>query len=90
MIHILLTVLGVAAVLAGPAKGEELVRCNVSSRDQWLPEAEMRARIIALGYKIDVFKKTAGDCYEIYGRFEGRRVEVYFHPVTGERVKASH
>lgn len=90
MIQILLAVLGLAAVLPGPAKGEELVRCNVSPQDQWLPEAAMRTRIIALGYTIDVFKKTTGNCYEIYGRFEGKRVEVYFHPVTGERVKASH
>jgi hypothetical protein len=49
----------------------------------------MRSRIVALGYKIDVFKKTAGGCYEIYGRRAGKRVEAYFHPITGHLVRSS-
>ena len=45
-------------------------------------------QIKAEDYKISVFKVTAGRCYEIYGRNEqGRRVEVYFHPMTGEAVR---
>ena len=48
----------------------------------------MKAKIGASGYTIDVFKKTKGNCYEIYGRTEdGRRVEVYYHPITGAVVK---
>lgn len=48
----------------------------------------MRSRIQAAGqYTIDVFKVTSGKCYEIYGRgTDGRRVEVYFSPITGEVI----
>lgn len=62
--------------------------CTTKPSGQWLPEAEMKAKIGASGYVIDVFKKTKGNCYEIYGRTEdGRRVEVYYHPITGAVVK---
>lgn len=80
------TVLGVlvttaSVAIAGPT-------CTTKPSSQWLPEAEMKTKIGASGYVIDVFKKTKGNCYEIYGRTEdGRRVEVYYHPITGAMVK---
>ena len=41
-----------------------------------------------MGYVVSVFKKTTGNCYEIYGKnASGKRVEVYFNPVTGEPIK---
>lgn len=62
--------------------------CTTKPQSEWLPEAKMRAKISADGYAIDVFKTTKGKCYEIYGRTPGgRRVEVYYHPVTGDIVK---
>ena len=40
------------------------------------------------GYKIKKFKTTEGNCYEIYGwNKEGKKVEIYFNPVNGEKVK---
>ena len=33
-----------------------------------MSEAGMKARAVALGYSIKVFKTTAGNCYEIYGQ----------------------
>lgn len=70
-----------SAANAGPT-------CTAKPSSQWLSEAEMRAQIGASGYIIDVFKTTKGNCYEIYGRTEdGKRVEVYYHPITGEVVK---
>jgi hypothetical protein len=63
-------------------------KCNPGPEDKWLPEAEMKAKAAAMGYMISVFKKTTGNCYEIYGKnASGKRVEVYFNPVTGEPVK---
>ena len=48
----------------------------------------MKAKAIAMGYSINVFKKTSGNCYEIYGKdAQGKRVEVYFNPVTGDPIK---
>ncbi len=57
-------------------------------RKPWMPEAAMQAKVTQMGYKADVFK-VSGNCYEIYGTDkEGRDVEVYFNPVTGEVVKS--
>ena len=43
-----------------------------------------------LGHTVEVFKKTRGNCYEIYGRDRsGNRIEVCFHPITGKVVKAT-
>lgn len=37
-------------------------------------------------YKIKLFKTTGGNCYEIYGWDKaGKKVEIYFNPVTGEK-----
>ena len=69
-----------ANVLAGP-------ECN-EPKDTWLPAADMQRKILDMGYSIDLFKVTRGDCYEIYGKkADGRKVEVYFNPATGEVLK---
>ena len=66
--------------LAGP-------QCTSEPKDKWMSEAGMRAKAVDLGYSIKVFKTTTGNCYEIYGQDKaGKRVEVYFHPVTGSIV----
>jgi hypothetical protein len=60
-------------------------QCTTAAKATWLPEAAMKAKVSALGYTYKVFKVTDGNCYEIYGQNKaGQRVEVYFHPVTGE------
>ena len=66
-------------------------RCgDAVERTSWLSESEMKSRIMGTGYRIDVFKVTAEGCYEIYGRDQsGMRIEVYYHPVTGEVVRSS-
>ena len=70
-----------STALAGP-------QCTTEPKDNWLGETEMRVLIQDLGYTIDVFKTTGGNCYEIYGRTaEGKRVEVYFHPISGDVMK---
>lgn len=69
--------------LAGP-------HCTDEPKASWMSEGEMREMIARMGYQVDVFKVTGGNCYEIYGRDgEGKRIEVYFHPVNGEVVKSS-
>jgi len=48
----------------------------------------MKAKIAELGYKYRIFKVTTGNCYEIYGQDKaGQRIEVYFHPITGNVVE---
>lgn len=71
-----------SAALAGP-------ECTAEPSSNWLSEAAMKERIAASGHKIEVFKKTKGNCYEIYGRNpEGKRVEIYYHPISGDVVKS--
>lgn len=72
-----------SAAIAGP-------ECTKEPASKWLPQDEMKAKIVSSGHKIEVFKTTSGNCYEIYGRNPaGKRVEIYYHPITGEVVKAS-
>lgn len=67
--------------LAGPS-------CTTEPRQKWMSESEIKAKLLALGYKYKVFKVTTGNCYEIYGYDQkGQRVEVYFDPVTGKTVE---
>jgi hypothetical protein len=62
--------------------------CTSEPKDKWLSENAMKTKIAELGYKYRVFKVTKGNCYEIYGQDpSGKRIEVYFHPVTGKVVE---
>jgi hypothetical protein len=61
--------------------------CTKESKDKWLTEEAMKAKIADMGYTFGVFK-VEGSCYEIYGNNkDGKVVEVYFNPVTGEIVE---
>lgn len=77
------TLFAAGAALAGPT-------CTDAPKETWLTEAAMKQKIVELGYKdIRVFKETKGNCYEIYGYDkDGKKAEVYFHPVTGAIVEA--
>jgi len=72
--------------MCGAAAAEP--QCTSESKDKWISESEMKSKIAGLGYQTKVFKVTKGNCYEVYGRDKaGKRIEVYFHPVTGNVVE---
>lgn len=76
----------VFATLCGTALAEP--QCTTDSKDKWISESDMKLKVAALGYQAKVFKVTKGNCYEIYGLDKaGKRVEIYFHPVTGKIVE---
>lgn len=83
--YVALSLLGVcftgSAAFASPT-------CTNEPEEKWLSEATVKQKIAEMGYKdIKVFKKTTTGCYEIYGYTDdGRKAEVYFHPVSGEIV----
>ena len=61
--------------------------CTTEPKANWKDQAEFQKEL-AKTYKIKVFKVTAGNCYEVYGHNkDGKRVEIYFNPVTGAVVK---
>ncbi len=70
-----------SAAFAGP-------NCTKEPKDKWKNEKEFQKSLTDQGYTIKKFKVTDGNCFEIYGtNKEGKKVEVYFNPVTGEAVK---
>ena len=72
--------------LCGPALASP--NCTSEPKDKWISESDMKAKVASLGFKAKVFKVTKGNCYEIYGLDKaGKRIEVYFHPVTGNIVE---
>ena len=63
------------------------VNCTSEGRDKWKKQDTFKKEL-EKSYKIKVFKVTKGNCYEVYGwDKEGKKVEIYFNPVTGEKVK---
>lgn len=80
-----LATLAAALAFATPALASP--ECTTEAKDKWLTEDAMKAKVAEMGYKADVFK-VEGNCYEIYGHNkDGKQVEVYFNPVTGDVVE---
>lgn len=74
------------ATLAVSAAAFAAPNCTSAPRDQWMPEASMKQKVLDQGYTIDVFK-VSGNCYEIYGKDkDGNKVEIYFDPTDGHVV----
>lgn len=80
-----LVTLTLASLIAMPAFGA--TECTKEPKDKWQDQKAFEEKL-KKEYKIKVFKVTKGNCYEIYGwNKEGKKVEIYFNPVTGEKVK---
>ena len=58
-----------------------------SGNAKWLSKAEISAKASAKGYNVRSIKTEKG-CYEVYGvSADGKRAEIFFHPVSGAIVK---
>jgi hypothetical protein len=69
-----------------PAAAEP--KCTTEPKEKWISESDMKSKVSNLGYQAKVFKVTKGNCYEIYGLDKaGKRIEIYFHPITGNVVE---
>ena len=76
----LLLALGATSAMAGPT-------CN-APQDQWMKEADFKAKIESQGYQIKTFKVSKGKCYEIYGfDKDGKKVEIYYDPITAAELE---
>ena len=77
-----------ALAFSGAAFAQHAERCEPIPKDQWKPQAELQRKLTDMGWKVSRVKIENG-CYEVYGTDEkGGKVEVFFHPVTFERVVA--
>ena len=83
----------IAAVLfsvIAPAAAFASQDCPNVPRDQWMSDAAITEKAKGMGYDVRSIKVEDG-CLEAYAMDkDGKRVEVYFHPGTGDvlRVKA--
>lgn len=74
-----------AALLAVAGMAFAEPSCNVP-KEKWMPEAQFKKQAEGQGYKIKTFKVNKGNCYEIYGEKDGKKVEHWFSPDTGAQV----
>lgn len=81
MKSMILTAVMLAA--AGAAMAEPA--CN-APKEKWMPEAQFKKQVEGQGYQIKTFKVNKGQCYEIYGIKNGKKVEHFFDPATGAQV----
>ena len=76
------------ALLLGSSSAFAATQCTTADRSTWKDPDAFQAQLKEQGYKINKFKVTKGNCYEIYGfDKDGRKVEIYHDPVTGKAVK---
>ena len=76
--------------LLAPVAASASQDCPDVPRDQWMSDAAITEKAKTLGYDVRSIKVEDG-CMEAYALDkDGKRVEVYFHPGTGDvlRVKA--
>lgn len=69
--------------VAGMAMAEPA--CS-APKDKWMPEAQFKKQVESQGYQIKTFKVNKGQCYEIYGTKDGKKVEHFFDPATGAQI----
>ncbi|MNG83774.1 hypothetical protein D3C76_373550 [compost metagenome] len=79
----------ILALLLGSSATFAATECTTADKSTWQDQEKFQEQLKAQGYKINKFKVTKGNCYEIYGLDkEGRKVEIYHDPVTGKAVKS--
>ncbi|AYF43793.1 MULTISPECIES: PepSY domain-containing protein [Halobacteriovorax] len=63
-------------------------QCTTEDKSKWQDQETFKSNLVSQGYKINEFKVTEGNCYEIYGWDKDKnKVEIYFNPVDGSIVK---
>ena len=90
MIYRTLALAALVATLVAPGVALAGPTCTNEPKAKWMSEDAMKAKIDQMGYnRIELFKATSGSCYEIYAySSDGKKVEVYFHPITGAVVES--
>jgi hypothetical protein len=90
-VPIIATAMAAAIIASAASPAVAGPKCTTEPQSKWLTEDQMMGKIQAMGYKdIKNFHVSKGKCYEIYGYDkESRRVEVYFHPISGEIAESN-
>jgi hypothetical protein len=81
-----LIALAAPLLLAGAAHATGLATCDAGPKTGWQPTAKLEQTLKDKGWTVRKIKEDGG-CYEVYALDEkGKKLEVYFHPVTLEPV----
>lgn len=82
-------ILCIAAFLTVPlasANATGLLTCEPVEPANWITQEDLTQKLTNSGWSVRFIKEDGG-CWEVYGTDEeGRRVEGYFHPETGEKL----
>lgn len=63
--------------------------CETIEKSRWLTEDALTKKLTGEGWSVRRMKEDGG-CWEVYGTDpDGKRVEAYFHPATGEKLLVS-
>lgn len=85
-----LTIAGLFIFLATNAQASGLYECEPVDQAQWLTEEQLTQQLIEQGWQEVRRMKPDGGCWEVYGTTpDGKRVEGYFDPTTGEQLLIS-
>ena len=77
-------ILTIALALPSAALATGMYQCEPVDAGDWLTEAQLTEKIAAEGWTVNRMKQDGG-CWEVYGSMpDGKRVEAYFHPASGE------
>lgn len=69
-------------IAASSARADGFATCDSGPKDKWQAQEKLSASLKEKGWQVRRIKEDGG-CYEVYALDEkGKRVEVYFHPVT--------
>ena len=76
----------VTMVFTGPSLASDNL-CGNEPHDKWMTKEALKLKATEMGYDVRRIKVDDG-CYEAYAiDQQGKKVEIYFHPVTAEVVK---
>ncbi len=77
-------ILLISIALPTMAHATGMYQCENDAAEDWLTEEQLTEKITAEGWTVNRMKQDGG-CWEVYGSMpDGKRVEAYFHPSTGE------
>jgi hypothetical protein len=63
-------------------------QCTTEPKEKWQDQKAFEQSLKDQGHKIKKLKVTKTSCYELYGWDKGgKKVEIYYNPVTGDVVK---
>jgi len=81
-----LTLAAVAALFPSVTLATGMYTCEPTDRATWMTEEALTEKLETEGWSVRRMKEDGG-CWEVYGTMpDGKRVEGYFDPVTGETL----